>query len=155
MARSLAGRAFTRAKGKRAIRSGFAEWRFAFQRTARHRPEGPGCAVMTFELTFVPSAAAFENHSSRLWFAKGSKSKELLAQWLRRRFWEAVPTRRYSPPAEKWAVCIGVGPRSQAKKPSIYRHFEDFIDAASRSGRGCGPVPKAQVLVSNYRKTTP
>ena len=52
-------------------------------------------------------------------------------------FGHAVPSKRSSPPAEKWAVCIGGSPRSQGKESRWFAAFSAFagVQAAAHPGR--------------------
>src|SRR5438105_4674837 len=85
------------------------------QLTAPRRRE----AVMHFPSDVAPEAAS-ELQFSRLLrpaaFEKGTYSQRV------NRVGHAVPSKRSSPPAEKWAVCIGALWRSQGKSPKIAKN---------------------------------
>ncbi len=97
------------------------------QRTARRKSSRDH----DFQTDYVPSAAVFEDLSSRPLVAVRNRPKELFAQRLIRCFRVAVPTRRCSPPAEKWAGCIIGGTASQGKRAQKYGLSQYVRDAAA------------------------
>jgi hypothetical protein len=121
-----------RAKRKSAFRSRCVRRSSVLQRTAPRERE----AVMHFS-SDPSSEAASELHSSRLVRPIRSRKRFRDLNGLAG-FGQAVPSKRSSPPAEKWAVCIGGWGRSQGARG---RYIAVFLVFAARRRAPHGGTP--------------
>lgn len=101
----------------------------------------------------MPSAAASENHSSRLWVAVHESQMSCELKGLKTRFQDAVPTRRCSPPAESGRYVSAWGSQVKRRSPAFAG-----VSCASddrRRGPGLGHPPPGEQTSQKRKPSAP